>query len=557
MRIKFVVATKTFGRYGALSLLLVALLLAPISASSQSASSQDESGAGPQRAAFSGDGYADLAVGVPWESIGSVPYAGGVNVLYGSAARLSADGDQLWHQDKPGIEGTAEVGDYFGLSLAAGDFDGDGYADLAVGVPFEPIGSVDNAGCVNVLYGSDAGLSADGNQFWDQDQPGIEDTAQAGDLFGYALAAGDFDGDGYADLAVGVPDEAIGSVTSAGGVNVLYGSSAGLSADGNQFWDQDQPGIEGAPEAGDHFGETLAAGDFDGDGYADLAVGVPYESIGSVASAGAVNLLYGSAAGLTADGNQFWNQYRPGIEDTVEVDDFFGTALAAGDLNGDGYADLAVGVPGESIGSVASAGGVNVLYGSDAGLTADGNQFWDQDQPDIEGAPEAGDRFGETLAAGDFDGDGSADLAVGVPHESIGSVESAGAVNLLYGSATGLSADGNQFWDQDQPDVEGTAEAGDDFGLALAAGDLNGDGYADLAVGVPGEPIGSLDEAGGVNLLYGSDVGLSADGNQLWDQDQPDIEGTAEAYDSFGFALVTMPAVEAEHGIYVPLVVRE
>jgi hypothetical protein len=480
-----------------------------------------------------------------------------VNVLFGSAAGLSANGNAFWDQDQPGIEDSAEEYEFFGRTLAASDFDGDDFADLAVGVPYESIGALDDVGGVNVLYGSAAGLTADRNQFWDQDQPGIEDTAEIGDYFASALAAGDFDGDGYGDLAAGVPYESLGNIVDAGGVNVLYGSAVGLSPDGNQFWDQDQPGIEDTAEAYDYLGYALASGDFNGDGYADLAVGAPSESIGSVEYAGGVNVLYGSAAGLTADGNQFWSQDQAGIEDTAEPSDRFGSTLAAGDFDGDGYADLAVGVVGESIEGVGGAGGVNVLYGSAAGLTADRNQFWDQDQPGVEDSAEPSDKFGSALAVGDLNGDGYADLAAGVPNESIDGVSNAGGVNVLYGSAAGLTADGNQFWDQDQPGIEDTAEESDTFGHSLAADDLDGDGYVDLAVGVPGESIGSVKFAGGVNVLYGSAAGLSPDGNQFWDQDQPGIEDTAEESDRFGFCLVTIQAVKGTHSLYVPLVARE
>jgi hypothetical protein len=167
-----------------------------------------------------------------------------VLALSAEAASLSARSNQIWHQDSLDILGIAEEDDEFGSILAWGDFNGDGYADLAVGIPDEAIGSVNYAGAVNVLYGSESGLSATGNQFWHQNSPDIQDTADGADHFGAALAAGDFNGDGHADLAVGVPYEAIGTVWEAGAVNILYGSDAtGLIAAGNQLWHQDRPGV--------------------------------------------------------------------------------------------------------------------------------------------------------------------------------------------------------------------------------------------------------------------------------------------------------------------------
>ena len=91
--------------------------------------------------------------------------------------------------------------------------------------------------------------------------------------------------------------------------------------------------------------------DFDNDGFADLAVGVPREGIGTAELAGAVNVLDGSANGLTGTGSQLLFQGGGGVADTAEPFDFFGNALAAGDFDNNGFIDLAVGVPGEDIGT--------------------------------------------------------------------------------------------------------------------------------------------------------------------------------------------------------------
>ena len=105
-------------------------------------------------------------------------------MLYGSAAGLTATGSRVWHQDSAGIEGAAEAGDLFGASLSAGDFDNDGFDDLAIGAPGEDVGTAADAGAVNVLYGSAAGLTAAGDQIWHQDSAGILDVAETGDLLG-------------------------------------------------------------------------------------------------------------------------------------------------------------------------------------------------------------------------------------------------------------------------------------------------------------------------------------------------------------------------------------
>ena len=100
-----------------------------------------------------------------------------------------------------------------------------------------------------------AGLSATGDQWITQNTTGILDSAEADDSFGYVMAAGDFDGDGFEDLAVGVVAEDVGSLTAAGAVNVIYGTSAGLSATGNQYWTQAGPDPRRRPRARGRGGE--------------------------------------------------------------------------------------------------------------------------------------------------------------------------------------------------------------------------------------------------------------------------------------------------------------
>ena len=117
-----------------------------------------------------------------------------------------------------------------------------------------------------------------------------------------AQARADFNGDGFDDLAIGVPFENIllgapPQVADAGVVHVLYGTASGLDDVGSQYWHQDVPGVLDDVEEGDQFGRTLAAGDFDGDGYGDLAIGAAFEDIGSLASAGVVHVLYGTLLG--------------------------------------------------------------------------------------------------------------------------------------------------------------------------------------------------------------------------------------------------------------------
>src|SRR5262249_817078 len=156
------------------------------------------------------------------------------------------------------------------------DFDGNGYDDLMVGVPLEDLAGGADGGAANVIYGSSAGLTSTGDQFWNQDKTTIKDKVEAGDTFATSLTTGDFNGDGYDDAAFGVPGEDLTNAVDGGAVNVIYGTSGGLSDPSNQYWKQSSTGILDDAEAGDIFGVAVAAADFGNDTQDDLAIGVQW-----------------------------------------------------------------------------------------------------------------------------------------------------------------------------------------------------------------------------------------------------------------------------------------
>jgi hypothetical protein len=482
----------------------------------------------PPSADFNGDGVSDLAAGAPTDSVRGQDAAGAVNVLYGTSAGLSPRDDQQFTQASAGVLDVPERNDRFGATLATGDFDGDGYADLAVGVPGEGRAGREHAGVVQILHGSRNGLVARGELgFW-QGRSGVKGTLEAENGFGSALVAGDFDGDRRDDLAIGTPLDSVGGRHAAGAVNVFYGSRSGLTARGDQLWTLDTAQIKGLAGASFRFGWTLAAGELSGNGRDDLAIGIPGARISGQREAGAVTVLYGRSGGLSSV-DDLWSQDARGIKGLAGETDNFGAALAIADVDRDGIGDLAIGVPLDDVGAVPGAGAVNVIHGSSSGLRSDPDRLWTQNSAGIKGVASQRDRFGSALIAADFSRDAAADLAIGVPSEDAGVDIDAGAVAVLYGRpGSGLAARGDQRWLQDG------AAPGDLFGAALAAGDFDADNAFDLAVGAPHD----RGLVGAVSVLAGSANGLRRGPDHLWTQATAGVLGRA-GRDSFGSSLVS------------------
>jgi len=418
------------------------------------------------------------------------------------------------------------------------DFDDDGYDDLAVGVPGEDIAgnSIADGGSVTVLYGTSDGLDSAGAESFTQRSSGVKGAASSGAEFGFATACGDVNDDGYDDLIVGVPGDVVGGKADAGSVTLLLGSSSGLSASGSNRWHQNKGGVANRSEPGDRFGAALAVGDFNEDGHADVAVGVPGEKIRGENGAGMVTILYGGNSGF--DGTSLALHEKIASIGNAEAGDGFGASLTAGDFDDDGRDDLAVGIPSEDSATQADLGAVIVLYGSGSGIDPASAERFSQGANGVDGSPNPGDRFGSSLKAGDFDGDGRFDLAIGVPYDMIGGVP-AGSVNVIYGSGSGLSATGDQQFRQGAGGIKGTPAAGNLFGASLASGDFDGDGNQDLGIGVPGQMVSGLDDAGSVAVIYGSANGLTGAGDDVWHQDTHGIKGAAHASDKFGSWVAT------------------
>ncbi|MFC3195936.1 FG-GAP repeat protein [Marinicella sediminis] len=266
--------------------------------------------------------------------------------------------------------------------------------------------------CIS-MGGNDGILDPGDDQLWTQASLFIDGTVSSGDQFGWSLAVGDFDDDGKYDLAIGVPGDVVDGLDNAGSVNVIYGGSDGLGATGNQLWNQNTSGIGGVAEVDDQFGYSLEVADFNFDGVDDLAIGIPYEDIGSEEDAGAVQIIYGEAdEGLVSTGSLFISQDEPGFLGLSEAGDLFGFSLASGRLNNDNHYDLSIGAPSEDFDDATNAGAVYVVHGSSGGLQFNDEYSISESNLSVPGGRRANRRFGYAQTSSDFDNDNKHDLAI-------------------------------------------------------------------------------------------------------------------------------------------------
>jgi hypothetical protein len=462
---------------------------------------------------FNGDGYDDLAIGVPGESVSGKLEAGAVHVLYGSNSGLVAAGSQFFREGVGAIPGVPETSDHFGTALASGDFDNDGYADLAIGVPGEDVvvnsTNVQESGIVVILHGSPTGLHATQPNLIE----GVDRGDGAGALFGSSLAVDDWlnphktgavGHDGLADLAVGAPGADV--------VNVFSGQR--FTAVNDKVATKDIHGPDSS-----RFGASLASGAFEA-GNLELAIGSPDADGG----AGAVTLERWPATRVLKQGDGT-------VDGAKESGDGFGTALAAGDLNGDKWDELVVGVPHEDVSSTADAGIFQVLWTNSSGAIVSG-PFYTEEAAG--GSVEAGDQFGQSVAVGGIGPKGAQAVAVGAPLEDFAAAD-VGTVGV-FRRTTGTALSGS-FLFQGIGKVDGTQEKADKFGWALSIARFDAGTTGDLSIGIPHEGIGATRGAGAVQLLYGGPSGADGTKEQLWSQNSSGVPDVAETHDRFGASL--------------------
>lgn len=473
------------------------------------------------RGDFNGDGYSDLAFNARDHSPQTGALSGAIDVLYGSASgglHTSTIG-HYFSPTEPGMAGPGRAAG-FGFPGTSADFNNDGYADVAVG----------GAKGVYVIYGSPKGLSTVNSQYLTEvpkDDPAAS--------FAAAVASGDFNGDGYADLAVGAPNGSMLALPRGGIVQIWYGSVTGV----HQWQTFAQESFGGLSTANDWFGRTLIDGDFNGDHIRDLAIGAPGEHNFS----GAVTIVYGSnASGLQSAGARTFTQDSAGVPDVAEHGDQFGNTLAAGDFNNDRRTDLAVGAPYEGVTHDVSDGSVTILYSAlTGGLAGTGSAR-------IVLAHPIQTYFGATLAAGQLDGHRGADLVVA----TTGFVPDSGTVNVYWSRLKGgLAATSDVVLRQGEcPPAAAPplcvslalpSDPFDEFGGDITIGQFGHAGSGpqqDLAIGVPELDVNGLNQAGGVDIVYGGTAGLGNSDVAQFTQATPGVYGAPEAYDHAGGSLV-------------------
>src|SRR5262245_24423010 len=432
-----------------------------------------------------GDGYADVIVGASSYDAGQTD-EGAAFVFLGSAAGIP---DASAAAASAQLESN-QAGALFGASVAgAGDVNGDGYADVIVGSEAYDAGQTDE-GAAFVFLGSIAGIpdatAAAASAQLESDQ--------AGALLGRSVAgAGDVNGDGYADVIVGASSYDAGQ-TDEGAAFVFQGSAAGI-ADAT-------PASAGvaqleADQAGALLGVSVAgAGDVNGDGYADVIVGASSYDAGQT-DEGAAFVFLGSAAGIPDASAAAASAQL----ESNQAGALFGASVAgAGDVNGDGYADVIVGSEAYDAGQT-DEGAAFVFLGSIAGIpdatAATASAQLESDQ--------AGALLGRSVAgAGDVNGDGYADVIVGASSYDAGQTDE-GAAFVFRGSAAGIPDATPASAGVGQLEAD---QAGALLGVSVAgAGDVNGDGYADVIVGASSYDAGQTDE-GAAFVFLGSAAGI-------------------------------------------------
>ncbi|MFJ6655162.1 VCBS repeat-containing protein [Streptomyces sp. NPDC091377] len=473
---------------------------------------------------FNGDGIRDVAIADPQAPVSGKDAAGLVRIVLGGGK-----GTSEVSQAMSTMNASPETADQFGYAIATFDANADGCTDLVVGTPYEDVtvsGTTQaDAGAVYIVHGSPTGIgptaTVDGFS-----QSGFVSTAttEAGDLFGFALAAGK-NPSNNPYLAIGGPGEDVGAAVDAGGVHVMEGTAKGSVH-------QDVDGVAGVAENNDRFGASLAATS------RFVAIGIPGEAIGTQAFAGGVGVFNHTLTTADAlDQLVGLDENHPALTSgTAESGDRFGTALSilpyrALWAGSSGDVLLAVGAPNEDVGAVSDAGAVTVLEVGTRGAVSEVNLIdrmtgGADDATGVDGEPVVGDFFGQRVSLANLAPDApfttNIKLAVGVPNQEVGAAENAGAVHILRpGSSPGT---GDKILHRGDGILPHAAEARDFTGMALTGTSES------LYIGVPYSKTAGLQKG----IAYSVPWTLINDGTGSVTTYRPGADGLPDVGKAFG-----------------------
>ena len=413
-----------------------------------------------------GDGFDDILVGATHFDNGQAD-EGAAFVYHGSAAGLSSYAAAMVESDQAACS--------FGYSVSgAGDVNGDGFADILVGAPLYDHGSTDE-GVAFVYHGSTTGIIT-------QAATSVESDMVAASLGWSVSGAGDVNGDGYTDVIVGAPNYSNNQLQE-GAFFVYHGGASGISTTPAVMVESDLDTT--------YLGYSVSgAGDVNGDGFADVIVGATGYDNGDI-DEGAVFIHHGGPSGISI------------TPDTIMESDFdyanFGISVSgAGDLNGDGFADVIVGAWKYHVGLI-DEGGAFVYHGSPTGVSTMAANV-------LHSVQKSAFLGGSVSGAGDVNGDGYSDVIVGA----------AGYDNIQVDEGAAFIYHGGPFGIYGIPEL--ILEGNQDYALfghsVSGAGDVNGDGFADVIIGAPFCDLGQVDE-GAAFLHLGNSEGATVMPSQL------------------------------------------
>ena len=439
-------------------------------------------------------------------------------VIFGKAGGLSEIDLATLTPDQGFVVSRTVPGDDAGVGGGAtGDFNGDGIDDVIFGSPVADAKAGVDAGQAYVIFGSSGGP---GDVDVASMPPGVGFTISggaAGDNAGFvATSTGDFNGDGIDDILVNARKASPDGRLYAGESYVIYGQLNTGDVDLGALTPDRGFRIAGETSV-DYAGEAASsAGDINGDGFDDIIIGAPFFSFGI----GRGYVIYGNAAGL-GDIDLAALAPSAGFKLTGNggYEDFVGRAVdSAGDINGDGIGDLVISA---YRGGVDYSGITYVVYGKESGFSDLDLTTLTSDQGFLLSGFESGGEIGRSVAsAGDVNGDGIDDILVGAPDLNVADREDAGQAFLIYGKQGGPGDIDVTNLGADQGFAISGAAAEDRAGQDVsAAGDINGDGFADLLVGAP--------YANSAYVLYGGDITGSV--NHLGTANDDVLVGTAAA----------------------------